>query len=687
MSDAVTADPLASEPLVDLADLAEYRRGLACHLSGEWDGERWTAHRVRFGVYGQRQPGVQMVRIKIPGGRLPVAWLRTLAAVNRDFAEGASHITTRQDVQIYSVPLDRTPDLLETLYSQGITTREACGNTIRNLTACALAGACPRELVDAGKVADQLARAWLRQPLVQHMPRKIKITVSGCATDCGHTAIHDLGFIATVRDGVPGFRVLAGGGLGSQPRPAVEILDFAGESELPAVLEALVRLHQRYSDRRNRNAARLKFVVKRFGEDRFRQLFAEEFVRIRGLPQRPWAALDWLAPAEAAVARAPVGVISGRDGSAAVAVSVPLGIVSSDQWDALARIAEQAGVGELRATREQNLVFPGIAPDKVQAVVAAVRAIGFDVPASAADVPAVISCPGTTTCRIGITNSQGFARQALAGAQDDPQARGVSVHVSGCQNSCGLHHVADFGLHGLAKKVGGRSAPYYQLHFGGDAAGGVIGLTGPMVAARQADEALALLRRAWSRGRQDGETVRAWAGRLGKDGIGAVLAPLGEGDVDGLFVDWGDGSDFAGAPQAKGECAAPFAAGELYDDLADDALISLDRAIAAGDRAAAERAAETGIVYAARRLLHLRAIPSDDDQSLESLVAALRAHWGDVEDVLVGTGAVLAARGGDAALLREAVAWLIDTMRGLVAAPPAAAAAVGDVEALLGAAQ
>ncbi|MBF0324394.1 MAG: nitrite/sulfite reductase [Alphaproteobacteria bacterium] len=687
MLDAATSDLPISEPLVRLSDLDEYRAGLARHLSGEWDGERFTAHRVRFGVYGQKQPGVQMVRIKIPGGRLPVGWLRTLAAVNRNFAEGAAHVTTRQDVQIYSVALEKTPDLLEALYSNGITTREACGNTIRNLTACALAGACPRELVDAGLVADQLSRAWLRHPLVQHMPRKIKITVSGCATDCGHTAIHDLGFIAITKDGRPGFRATAGGGLGSQPRAAVEIADFVTEDELPAVLEALARLHQRYSDRRNRNAARLKFVAKRFGDDKFRALFAEEFERVRGLPQRHWAGLDWNRPAEAAISRAPVGLIDAHDGSVAVSVSVPLGIVSSEQWEGLADIADRVGVTELRATRDQNLLFLGVAREQSQLVVDGVRAIGFDVPRSAADIATVISCPGTTTCRIGITNSQGFAREALNAALSDPQAKGTSVHVSGCQNSCGLHHVADFGLHGMAKKIDGQPAPYYQLHFGGDAASSTIGLTGPMIAARHAVAGLGLLRQAWASGRQDGEGVRAWAERQGKDGIDAILNSLGEGGADDLFVDWGDSHDFAGAPQAKGECAAPFAAADLYEDLADDSLITLDRALAVGNQAIAAEAADTGIEYAARRLLHLKGVPSEDGQNLAAHIAAIGAHWADQADVAGAARTALAARGGEAEALREAVALLIDTARDLAENPVSVAAAVGDINALLGAAE
>ncbi|NFV80133.1 nitrite/sulfite reductase [Magnetospirillum aberrantis] len=686
MLDASPVQPSHSEPLVRLSDLDEYRQGLEKHLDGQWDDERWTAYRVRFGVYGQKQPGVQMVRIKIPGGILPIAWARTIAQANRRFAVGDAHFTTRQDVQIYHVPLARSADLLEFLYSNGVTTREACGNTLRNMNACALAGACPRELVDAGRVAEQLARAWIRHPLVQHMPRKAKFTVSGCATDCGASSIHDLGFIAVERDGQPGFRVLAGGGLGGQPRAAVEVLPFVTEAELPTVVEAFARLHQKYSNRRDRSLARIKFVVKRFGEEKFVALFQEEFERVKGLPQRPWAPLSWRRASEAAVARSPVGVVDAHDGTKAVVVSVPLGIVSSDQLERLADIADQAGARELRITRDQNVALLGVAGDKVALVAAAVRAIGFDVPASAEAVPDVVSCPGTTTCRIGITNSQNFAREALAQANSDPAAKGLSLHVSGCQNSCGLHHVADFGLHGMAKKIDGRSAPHYQLHFGGDARTGEIALSGPIVPAKLADRALSLLRSAYASARAEGESVRAWAERQGKAGLGAVLAPLDPDQADAVFVDWGDAADFAGAPTTRGECAAPFAMDDLFADLADDALISLDRYQAVGQEDAARAAGRVGVLYAARRVLHAQAVPTDDDITLDAALASVRGTFGGNADLLAAFAAAEASWGGILATFREALAVLIDTVREVVEAPPvvAEAAAVGDLSAILG---
>lgn len=679
-----------SEPLVRMSDLAEYRDGLQKHLAGQWDDERWTAYRVRFGVYGQKQPGVQMVRIKIPGGILPAAWARVIAEANRRFAVGDAHFTTRQDIQIYHVPLARSADLLEYLYSNGVTTREACGNTLRNMNACSLAGACPRELVDAGRVAEQLSRAWIRHPLVQHMPRKAKFTVSGCATDCGASTIHDLGFIAVEQGGQPGFRVLAGGGLGGQPRGAVEILPFVTEDELPTVVEAFARLHQKYSNRRDRSLARIKFVVKRFGEEKFVELFQEEFARVKGLPQRPWAGFDWRKPSEAAIARTPVGVVDSHDGSKAVVVSVPLGIVSSEQLERLADIAEQAGGRDMRITRDQNIALLGVPADKVDFVTAGVTAIGYDVPASAADVPDVLSCPGTTTCRIGITNSQNFAREALAEANADPAAKGLSFHVSGCQNSCGLHHVADFGLHGMAKKIDGRSAPHYQLHIGGDFRTGEIAIAGPMIPAKLANKALALLRTDYAANRQDGESVRGWAERLGKAGINAILAPLDPSQAEQVFVDWGDAAEFAGAPTTRGECAAPFAMDDLFADLADDALISLDRLSAVGEAERARAAGVQAVLFAARRLLHAQAQPTDDETTFDAALAAVRGAYAGNNDVLDALGTAVAAKDSALETFREAVAYLIDTAREVVEAPPAAAAApaaVGDLASILGMAE
>jgi sulfite reductase (NADPH) hemoprotein beta-component len=689
MKDANQATLDVIEPLARMSDLSEYRRALDLRLAGDWDDEKFTAFRLRFGVYGQKQAGVQMVRIKIPGGQVPTPWLKTLARANRNFAQGAAHITTRQDIQIYYVPLEKSADLLEDLYSNGITTREACGNTIRNLSGCALAGACPRELVDAGQVAEQLARSWLRQPLVQHMPRKMKFTVSGCATDCGASSIHDLGFIATESNGRKGFRVLAGGGLGGQPIMAAEVLSFVREEELPTVVEAAARLHQRYSNRRDRSLARLKFVLKRFGAEKFTQLFQEEFEHLKGLNQRPWQPLTWHKPTQAAVDRSPSGVVPGHDGRFAVVVYVPLGLLSSDQLDRLHDIAVAAGVKTLRTTRDQKLVFSDVARDRLDALVAAVKAIGLDVPAAAEDVPDVVSCPGTTTCRIGITNSQNFGLAAEKLAQGNGRLRGVSVHVSGCQNSCGLHHVADIGLHGMGKKIDGKPAPHYQLHLGGDAFKGVVGFEGPVIAAKLADQALELLGPHVQAARAQGKDIRAWAETIGKDGINAILAPLEGHGGDDRYVDWGETDVFAGPPKAKGECAAPQVSTTYYTDLADDGLIKLDRFLARGRWSEALKAGEEGTVYAVRLLLAVKGVVTEDGEDAESVFARFRASPAAAGEALNAFDSVQAERtsalvAGDAASYRESLAYFIDTVTMLANRPAApVVAATGDLSQLL----
>lgn len=667
------ASPIAAEPLTRLTDLDEYREGLECYRSGAWNEDRWTGFRVRFGVYGLRQPGVHMVRIKIPGGVVPVPWLRAVAQTNRTFAKGDAHLTTRQGFQIYHVPLERTPETLASLYEKGVTTREACGNTIRNVTSCSLAGVCPRERLDAGKAGAQLALSWLRHPLTQNMPRKVKIAVSGCATDCGATMIHDLGLIAVEKNGQPGFRVVGGGGLGSSPRSAIPLADFVTEMEVPAVMEALLRLHQRYSDRHNRNAARIKFVVARFGSERFQELFTEEFARLRPLPQRPWAPLAWRTPSDAPEPLQPYGVMTQHDGRIAIVTAPELGQISSDQLDALADLCDRIGVTEVRLTREQNLALIHIAPEQRQTALYGLKAIGLPVPEGPEAIRDVISCPGTTTCRIGITNSPSFARHVLDESRENQSLRGLSVRISGCHNSCGLHHIGDFGFHGMAKKIAGQSAPHYQIHLGGEGRRlDGIALGGPIIPARLAPDALALLRDGYRNGQQNGESVRAWAERLGKEGILALLQPIIAHATDGeTFVDWGEDHTYAGPLKLRGECAAPVTADGPLADLADDALITMDRALLVNQEVLARDAGQTAIQWATRRALSRRgASLPDDTASLETISAQVRAVWSDRPDALAILAQAIAAYDSmPVAVQREQVALWIDTVRALVLAP------------------
>jgi sulfite reductase (NADPH) hemoprotein beta-component len=691
---AEVSGSLEFEPLARASDVEEYRNAHAKYRSGEWDAGRWTAFRLRFGIYGQLQPGVQMIRIKIPGGILPFEWARTVARVNRTYSRGGHgniHVTTRQDIQLYFVPLDDTPALVEELYNGGLTTREACGNTLRNMNGCQLAGVCPREHVDAGQVAERLAHAWLRHPLVQHMPRKFKVAVSGCETDCSGTGIHDMGLVATEKDGKKGFIVYGGGGTGGVPVAAVKVLDFATEDELSTALEALVRLHQRYSNRVNRNQARIKFLVRRFGEEKFRELFLEEFERLKGLPQRPWQALEWREPQEAPAPTSPGGVVYGHDGGVAVVVNPDLGLLTSEQLEGLADIGERYGSKGVRITRDQNLVLIGLPKGSEDAVVNEVRALGLAVQEEEGDVPDVVSCPGTTTCRLGITNSQNFAKEIIDQVRNYEPLPGVTVKMSGCQNGCGLHHVADFGFRGMGKKIDGRNAPQYQIYVGGNARlNGAIGITGPIVPARYAREALKLLMDGYAAGRQDRESVREWALRLGKDGLKEVVKPVTDkvsSSDASVYVDWGETATFETPEPAQAECAVGIAMDDLLHDLADDGLIAADRAILAGRSRDALSSAREGLYQAARRLL-VRVGDMAEELSFDEAILKVRAFYGEEANLLGALEDVLAAEkvamedGGDVAAHREALAVWLDSVSETVQKPiedvPVDSAALGD---------
>lgn len=673
------AQALEYEPLVQMSDADEYADGYRRFKSGEWDAERWTAFRLRFGIYGQLQPGVQMCRLKLPGGLMSFDQARGIANVNETYAGGPKHIhiTTRQDIQLYYVPLDDTPGFVRDLYSVGVTNREACGNTLRNMNGCQLAGVCPREHVDAGKVADQVAHMYLRHPLVQHMPRKFKVSVSGCETDCSGSGIHDMGLVATERGGKKGFVLYGGGGTGGIAVAAVKLLDFITEEQIGTALEALVRLHQRYSNRINRNQARIKFLVRRFGADKFRDLFLEEFERLSGLPQRPWKPLEWREPDEAPEPTSPGGVVQQHDGRVAVVIQPSLGLMSSDELIKVADIAENAGAEGFRTTRDQNLVIVGLPKGAEDKVVEDIRAMGLPIQEHDGDLPDVVSCPGTTTCRLGITNSQSFGKEVVNVMREHPKLPGATVKISGCQNGCGLHHVADFGFRGMGKKIDGTNAAHYQIYVGGNPRqNGAIAVSGPVVPARYANDALKLLMDAYVDGRENGESVRDWALRLGKDGLKAVVKPVTERDAasdERVFVDWGETRVFETPQAAMAECAAPFAMDNLFHDLADDALIGFDRALLADRPQTGVPFGREGVYYAARRLL-VRTGYTPSEAGFDDVVAQVKGLYAEDARVSEALKAALSAladaeSGRNADVFREKLAVLIDLAAELASVP------------------
>ncbi len=543
------------ENLANVEEIDQFGAAVASFIGGGIDPDKFTAVRLQMGVYGQRQEGVHMLRVKVPGGRLSARQLRGAADVVERFSQkGLAHITTRQDLQIYYVPLADAPAALGTLASFGLTTREACGNTIRNITACPLAGVCPKEHVDVTRFVDGAVGHFLRNPLNQQMPRKFKISFSGCEADCAQGLLHDLAVVA-VRDGDRfGFKVLAGGGLGHKPHEAIVVEPFVEERELLMVMEALVALHNRYSDRVKRAKARIKFLVDRFGPEGFIEKYREELAHTRaGLADRPYTTGEWKrgADSEAPGPGAPRGVFPQKQVDLVVVpIAVPLGDLSSLQLRGLADLLDEWKLPELRTTQDQNMMLPNVAVGDVDAVQGAIRAIGFDLPRAGDNV---VACPGTSTCRLGITSSTILAPKLNGGRSD------LRIRVSGCHNGCAQPETGDIGIYGEGKRLHGKLVPHYQTYFGGSGVGGGrLGIKGPSVPTQRAEAAIGHVQHAYADDGAEGESFGDWVHRKGQQYVRDLLAEFTQvqaHEVPELARDHGNTADFRVLQLGGGECA------------------------------------------------------------------------------------------------------------------------------------
>ena len=541
--------------LVDFEEIERFSEAVTSHLDARMDAERFTAIRLQQGVYGQRQDGVNMVRIKLPGGRLAAPQLRAIAEALETYAEhDVVHITTRQDIQMHYVPLASTPIVLRNLATAGLTTREACGNTIRNVTACPLAGICPREHVDVTRHLDGAVAHFLRNPLNQQLPRKFKISFSGCEADCAQGMIHDLGIVA-VRNGTRfGFKVLAGGGLGHKPREAIVVEPFIEEKDLLLVMEAIIALHNRYSDRVKRAKSRIKFLVDKFGPTGFVAKYREEFARVkaafahREYPRGEWmGGLDMDAPGPGAPRRP---FAQKQPGLRVVPISVPLGNLDARQLRGLAQLIDDYDLDDVRTTQDQNLNLLNVPRATIIGIRSDIKKLGLGSPRAGDNV---VACPGTSTCRLGITSSTIVAPKLSGGSAD------LRMRVSGCHNGCAQPETGDIGIYGEGRRLHGKLVPHYQMYFGGNGmAGGALAIKGPSVPTARIETAIERVKRAYAESRADAETFFAWTRRQPAGYFGELLADLikvGAQEVAQLARDHGDSKDFRVLQLGGGECA------------------------------------------------------------------------------------------------------------------------------------
>ncbi|MDH4096700.1 MAG: sulfurtransferase TusA family protein [Nitrospira sp.] len=563
-------------------------------LAGEGSSDLFRPFRLQHGIYGQRQPGVQMVRIKIPFGGISANQLRRVAELTDRHATAVGHVTTRQDIQLHFVELKDVPTIMRGLAEVGLTTREACANTVRNVTACHLAGVCRGEVFDVTPYAKTVAYHLLRNSLNQSLPRKFKIAFSGCAHDCALTPIHDIGLLAVTRtDGAIGFRMVAGGGLGSAPRVAQLLREFTPMDELIPSIEAVIKVFDTLGNRKNRNKARLKFVIDKLGFEEFKRRWEAAYASMgHSLPKpEPIRLLqhhdeppvlimptrNGSGPA-AANGHGHAGHIGHetplqmwkrtnvvpqkQEGYVTAAIKLFMGDITSEQMLFVADLAERYSNGNLRTTINQNLVIRWVPEDRVEALYDDLSLHGLADP-GAELVEDIIACPGTDTCGLGITSSKGLAR---ALAEVFPPGRvpedlaGVDVKISGCHNSCAQHHISTIGLHGVGKRLGNHVAPHYELHLGGSVNGTPrIGQMTVKLPAKAVPAALTHLMDVYRRDRLANEGLPGFIIRVGKNKLKDELIPYtivpAYEDDPTFYYDWEGEEEFILEDLGPGECA------------------------------------------------------------------------------------------------------------------------------------
>jgi sulfite reductase beta subunit-like hemoprotein len=548
---------------------------------GEITEDQFRPFRLKHGTYGQRQQGVQMLRVKIPSGLLDARQLRLLAQIADAYSTGRGHLTTRENIQFHFVQLESVPAIMRLLADAGLTTREACGNTVRNVTSCPLAGICPGEHFDVTPYALGVTRVLLRHPDFHDLPRKFKIAFSGCEDDgnCAVAGIHDVGLIARTSgsNGAArrGFKVLVGGGLGSLPTEAATLAEFLPEEELLPTIEAVLRVFTEHGNRKNKFKARMKFVLRDKGIDEFRRLVAENRKQVT-TPAEVFTVASPVAQPLVQIA-APLGAAAApsaehsrwaehnlmpqrQAGYSAVWVKLPAGNIASEQMRGLAEVLERNQLPGVRIAILQNFVIPWVPQERARKVYDELRSLDLATP-GARTISDVTGCPGATTCNLGITRSLTLAdvlSREFAG-ESDPEILKLRIKISGCPNSCGQHHIADIGFYGNARKIGERQAPFYQLMLGGEVSDRGVRFAKQIMPlpAKHVPQVIRELLEFYRTQREPGEEFRGWVERTPQQEIVARLRPFADvaANQEDLFVDWGDVETYS-LKLGRGECAA-----------------------------------------------------------------------------------------------------------------------------------
>jgi sulfite reductase (ferredoxin) len=559
------------------------------YLAGQTEETEFIGFRLKQGVYGQRQADVQMIRTKLPWGGVSPEQMEAFAdAIERYAPLNKGHITTRQNIQVHHVPLRDAAAFIREISDAGLSSREGCGNTMRNVTADPWAGVCADELFDTTPYAGAYVRYFVRHPTTQLMPRKVKTAFTGAGADRALTGIHDIAFIARERDGVRGFELRVGGGTSIMPRVAPTLIDFVGadDGEYIKYTEAVLRIFDRTDWLRpNRARARIKVLVDKIGIEAMRELVEEE---LRGdwVDERDFSIEhrvfvhdeEAYAPAPPAIYGSPNGDLKEFNrfarsnaekqrqvGFSTVQVHVPRGDLTPEQFRGLADVMREFSGGYARTTVHQNFVLRWVRDEAVYDVWQRLLELGLGEP-GADEINDVVSCPGTDSCKLGITSSMGLnaaIRERIA-AMDitDPLTRKIHIKMSGCPNGCSQHHIGNIGFYGASIKVGRDTIPAYVAHIGGNYEGGEIAYGARLkvrLPAKRVPEAVERWIRKYEAERIDGEVFNAYVARVGtavfEDEVRDLAMPVEFGlETMEQFIDWSKKVPFQ-VVRGEGECA------------------------------------------------------------------------------------------------------------------------------------
>ncbi len=594
-------------------DILELAQKIQLFKSGKMDEESFRSLRLARGVYGQRQHGVQMIRMKIPYGQVQSHQLRRIAEVSDKYSTGNLHITTRQDIQIHYVDLEVTPQLWEELEKDSVTLREACGNTVRNVTASELSGIDPEEVFDVFPYADAVFRYFLRNPICQEMGRKFKVSFSNSDRDTGLSYMHDLGFIAREKEGKKGFKIMLGGGLGSQPRHADCLYEFLETDRIIPLMEAILRVFDRYGERKSRAKARLKFLINNLGLEAFKDLVEQERLALPServsiptegyqpeinqnslsSPREDKVSDEYKRWYETNV------LVQKQEGYKAIGIKVKLGNFTTEQARQLADLVDNLGLGELRFTLRQNIVLPYIKEENVYEVWQRLSELGL-AEVGYNKLVDITACPGTDTCNLGISSSTGIAEELeriiKAEYSDLVVDTDLVIKISGCMNACGQHNMANIGYQGMSlKSSDGRVAPALQVLLGGGNLGGGKGVFADKVLKIPSKRGPESLRRILDDYKQNGgskDFVEYYADR-GKIYFYDLLKDLSESDdlKDNDFIDWGAEEAYRKSI-GIGECAG------VVVDLVGSLLLDTREKLEKAEKNLSEKKYSHGIYYA-----------------------------------------------------------------------------------------